>query len=125
MKLVGMRVILTSTTSATIQPRPITSPPFSRSDSAMSRVWVSLLIHVLIVGLNRMPFECFSGLDDLEYRLNRGNSNTKDARELLQAVNTVVEGTSRLERRKQWTGNLSAEDMADYERRLAFSRYNS
>jgi hypothetical protein len=91
----------------------------------MSRVWVSLLIHVLMVGLNRMPFECFSGLDDLEYRLNRGNSDIKDARELLQAVNTVVEGTSRLERRKQWTGSLSADDMADYERRLAFSKYNS
>jgi hypothetical protein len=64
-----------------------------------------------------MPFECFAGLQELDFRVQNGDDNITLARELLEAVNTVVEGTNRLQRRRQWTGNLSNEDMLDYERR--------
>lgn len=74
-----------------------------------------------MVGLNRMPFECFAGLQELDFRVPNGDDNITLARELLEAVNTVVEGTTRLERRRKWTGNLSNENMLDYERRW-FSR---
>ena len=64
-----------------------------------------------------MPFECFVGLKELERRVQNGSDNVKDARELLEAIDNVVEGNNRLQRRKQWTDNSSHEGMAENERR--------
>lgn len=68
-------------------------------------------------GLRRMPFECFVGLKELECRVQKGSDTVKYARELLEAIDNVVEGNDRLQRRKQWTGNSSHEGMVENERR--------
>jgi FtsZ-binding cell division protein ZapB len=69
-----------------------------------------------------MPLECFAGLKELECHVQKGIDTVKDARELLEAIDNVVEGNNRLQRRKQWTGNSSHEAMVENERRWTCTR---